>query len=195
MEPIFFAKPSEFRAWLEKHHGTAREVWVGYYKKRTGRPSITWSEAVDEAICFGWIDGAGKRIDDVSHIQRFTPRKPRSTWSLVNINRAKRLIRLGRMRPAGRKAFEQRLEAKSGTYSYEQQAPVRFDAASERQFHANKRAWAFFQTRAASYGRAATWWVISAKKEETRRRRLATLIEDSAEGRTIRPLTRPAKRG
>lgn len=195
MEPIFFAKPSEFRAWLAKQHGTAREVWVGYYKKRTDRPSITWSEAVDEAICFGWIDGVGKSIDDVSHIQRFTPRTSRSTWSIVNIRRAKELIRLGRMRHAGRKAFEQRLEAKSGTYSYEQQAPVRFDAASERQLRANTRAWTFFQARAASYRRAATWWVISAKKEETRQKRLATLIEDSAAGRTIRPLTRPAKRG
>ena len=192
MKPTFFATPSEFRAWLEEHHHKAQELWVGFYKRSSGKPSITWPEAVDEALCHGWIDGVRKGIDDVSYTIRFTPRKPRSTWSAVNVKRAGELASLGLMRPAGLKAFEQRTEEKSGIYAYEQEN-ARLDDAYEQQFRANKKAWDFFQTQAAWYRRTATWWVISPKKEETRQKRLATLIEDSEQGRTIPPLTRRRK--
>jgi uncharacterized protein YdeI (YjbR/CyaY-like superfamily) len=181
MKPTFFATPSEFRRWLEEHHDATQEVWVGFHKKSSGKPSITWPEAVDEALCFGWIDGVRKGIDDVSYTIRFTPRKPRSIWSAVSVKRARELAGLGLMRTAGLKAFEERAEEKSGLYAYEQQ------------FRANKKAWDFFQAQAAWYRRAAIWWVISAKKEETRLKRLATLIEDPERGRTIPPLTRRTK--
>lgn len=189
-QPTFFATPAEFRAWLEEHHQTARELLVGYYKKGSGRPSITWPESVDQALCFGWIDGIRKRIDDVSYTIRFTPRKQRSNWSAVNIARVQELTELGLMRPAGLKAFEERLEEKSGIYSYEQRDTAQLTAEYEQQFRANQQAWDFFQSRAGSYRKAAIWWVVSAKKEETRLKRLATLIEDSAQGRTIASMTR-----
>ena len=194
MEPQFFETPSEFRAWLEEHHEGANELWVGFYKKGSGRPSITWPESVDEALCFGWIDGLRRSIDDERYVIRFTPRKSRSTWSLVNIRRVEELSRLGRMRPAGLRAFEARREKASGTYSYEQRYAATLDPDGEKRFRANRRAWDFFQAQSPSYRRAATWWVVSAKKEETRRKRLATLIEDSAAGRTVKPLTRPGTR-
>ena len=193
MNPTFFATPSEFRTWLEEHHERSRELWVGFYKKSSGKPSITWPEAVDEALCFGWIDGLRKSIDAVSYTIRFTPRKPRSIWSAVNVKRARELTSLGLMHPAGLKAFEARVEAKSGIYSYEQASGAELDVADERQFRANKQAWDFFQAQAAWYRRTAIRWVISAKRDETRRRRLATLIDDSAQGRTIAPLTRRVK--
>jgi uncharacterized protein YdeI (YjbR/CyaY-like superfamily) len=189
MKPTFFATPSEFRAWLEEHHHKAQELCVGFYKKNSGKPSITWPEAVDEALCLGWIDGVRKGIDDVSYTIRFTPRKPRSTWSAVNVKRARELASQGLMRPAGLKVFEERAGEKSGIYAYEQEN-ARLDDAYEQQFRANKKAWDFFQTQAAWYRKTATWWVISAKKEETRQKRLATLIENSEQGRTIPPLTR-----
>jgi len=191
--PIFFATPAAFRAWLEEHHATSQEVLVGFYKKGSGRPSITWPESVDEALCFGWIDGVRRGIDDVSYSIRFTPRKRRSTWSAVNIERVKELTQMGRMRPAGLKAFAERTEAKSGIYAYEQKNNAALDAAYEQRFRANKAAWDFFQSQAAGYRKTAIWWVISAKREETRLKRLATLIEDSANGRTIAPLTRRTK--
>jgi uncharacterized protein YdeI (YjbR/CyaY-like superfamily) len=195
MEPTFFATPSEFRTWLEGHHDDARVLWVGFYKKKSGKPSITWPESVDQALCFGWIDGVRKGIDDVSYAIRFTPRKPRSIWSAVNVKRAKELTRLGLMRPAGLKAFKERTLEKSGLYSYEQRAAAGLDDAHERQFRANKQAWDFFQGQPPSYRKAAIWWVISAKKEETRLKRLAALIDDSAHGRTIPPLTRRTRPG
>lgn len=190
MNPTFFATPSAFRAWFEEHHDTAQELLVGFYKKGSGKPSITWPEAVDEALCFGWIDGVRKGIDDISYTIRFTPRKPRSTWSAVNIKRVGELTELGRMRPAGLKAFEGRTEENSSIYAYEQEKSAELDAAYEQQFRANNQAWDFFQAQAAWYRRTAIWWVISAKREETRLKRLATLIEDSEQGRTIAPLTR-----
>lgn len=193
IEPTFFATPSEFRAWLEEHHDKAQELWVGFYKKSSGKPSVTWPEAVDEALCFGWIDGLRKGIDDVSYTIRFTPRKPRSVWSAVNINRVKELTSLGLMRPAGLQAFEQRSDEKSAIYAYEQENGVELGPAYERRFRANKKAWAFFQAQAAWYRKAAIWWVISAKKDETRLRRLATLIDHSEQGRTLPQLTRPTK--
>jgi uncharacterized protein YdeI (YjbR/CyaY-like superfamily) len=186
----FIPAPAEFRQWLEEHHNTTQELWVGFYKTSSGKPSISWPEAVDEALCFGWIDGLRKGIDSVSYTIRFTPRKPRSTWSAVNVKRVNELSRLERMRPAGLKAFEERAEEKSGIYAYEQEKAARLDDAYEQQFRANKKAWDFFQAQAAWYRKTAIWWVISAKKEETRLKRLATLIEDSEHGRTIPPLTR-----
>ncbi len=192
-QTIFFATPEALRSWLEEHHATSNELWVGYYKKGSGRPSITWPESVDEALCFGWIDGVRKSIDDISYTIRFTPRKPRSIWSAVNIGRVAELIRLGRMHPAGQKAFEARSEEKSAIYSYEQKDAAKLEDADEQVFRANEAAWSFFQSQAAWYQRAAIWWVVSAKKEETRRKRLATLIEDSAQGRTVRQLTRVQK--
>ena len=193
MKPIFFATPSEFRAWFETHHDTLQEVVVGFYKKDSGKPGITWPESVDEALCFGWIDSVRRSLDEISYCNRFTPRKPRSTWSDVNIKRAEELISLGRMQPAGLKAFEQRAEARSRVYSYEQRKTAQLDEAAEQQFRANTAAWAFFQAQPASYRRTAIWLVLSARQEATRLKRLDTLIEDSARGRTIRPLTRPTK--
>jgi uncharacterized protein YdeI (YjbR/CyaY-like superfamily) len=195
MKPRFFATPAAFRAWLEKHHDTAEELWVGFYKKASGKASITWREAVDAALCFGWIDGIRKSIDDVSYTNRFTPRRQRSSWSAVNVGRVKELTRMGLMHPAGVMAFEGRTEQKTGIYSYEQRHEARLDATFGRQLRANKKAWSFFQDQAPSYRQACVVWVMSAKKEETRQRRLATLIDSSAKGRTVPPLTRPTKPG
>ena len=192
MDPIFFPTPADFRAWLAEHHTTSTELLVGFYKKGSGQPSITWPESVDEALCFGWIDGVTRNRDATSYIIRFTPRKARSTWSAVNIARVAELTREGRMQPAGLRAFEARTEDNSNIYAYEQ-ANVALTEADEQQFQANPAAWAFFQAQPAGYRRTATWWVISAKREETRRKRLATLINDSAEGRTLAQLTRPRK--
>jgi uncharacterized protein YdeI (YjbR/CyaY-like superfamily) len=194
MDPTTFETPQAFRAWLEQHHDSASEVWVGYFRKATGKPSMTWAESVDEALCFGWIDGVRRRIDDERYTIRFTPRRKGSVWSVVNVGRVAELRKQGRMRPAGLKAFAARREDRSGIYSYEQRASATFDPAFERRFRANEKAWAHFDARPASYRQAAIRWVMSAKKEETRERRLATLIEDSAAGRTVRPLTRPATR-
>jgi uncharacterized protein YdeI (YjbR/CyaY-like superfamily) len=191
VDVLFFPSPSDFRRWLEAHHDKAQELWVGYYKKDSGKPSITWPESVDEALCFGWIDGVRKSIDETSYKIRFTPRKPGSIWSAVNIKRAGELIELGRLQPAGLDAFHKRKDARSAVYAYEQRETARLEGAYEEQLCANPRAWAFFQAQPPWYQRAASWWVISAKKEETRLKRLATLIEDSAQGRTVAPLTRP----
>jgi uncharacterized protein YdeI (YjbR/CyaY-like superfamily) len=193
MEATCFESPAAFRAWLDRHATTAAELWVGFYKKDTGRPSITWPESVDEALCFGWIDGIRKRIDDASYAIRFTPRKPRSTWSAVNVRRVAELAEQGRMQPAGLRAFEQRSEAKTGIYAYENRASARLDAEFEQQFRTNQPAWDFFQAQPAGYRKTAIWWVVSANQEATRHKRLATLIDDSAHGRTIAPLTRRPK--
>lgn len=190
IKPIFFAAPREFRIWLETHHETAPELWVGYYKRDSGRPSMTWPESVDEALSVGWIDGLRKRIDEVSYMIRFTPRKTSSTWSAVNIKRVAELKRQKRMRPAGLSAFQERAEAKSGIYAYEQREVAALDAESEQRFRAQAKAWNFFQAQPAWYRKTATWWVISAKKEETRQRRLATLIKDCTMARPIRELVR-----
>jgi uncharacterized protein YdeI (YjbR/CyaY-like superfamily) len=195
MKPTFFAGPAEFRAWLEANHDTSSELWVGFHKKASGKPSITWPEAVDQALCFGWIDSVRRSVDDTSYANRFTPRKPRSTWSAVNVERVGELKKLGLMHPAGLAAFERRTRDRSGIYSYEQRHDAKLDEAHERRFRANKRAWSFFQSQAAWYRTAAIWWVVTAKKEETRLRRLARLIENSERGRTVPPLTRPTKSG
>lgn len=193
MEPIFFAAPSEFRQWLKDHHDQAQELWVGFYKKNANKPTILWPEAVKEAICYGWIDGIRKSVDEFSYKIRFTPRKPGSIWSAVNMKYANDLIHQGLMRPAGLKAFDARKEEKSAVYSYEQKNAIQLDDVYEQQFRANPQAWDFFQAQAAWYQRAAIWWVISAKKEETRLRRLNTLIQDSNQGRTVPQLTRRTK--
>ena len=190
LNPVFFAKPSEFRAWLEKHHDKAREVWVGFHKRSSGRPSITWPESVDEALCFGWIDAVRKSVDEARYTIRFTRRKPRSVWSVVNIGRVKELIKLGRMQLAGLKAFEQRTDERSAIYSYEQREYAQLSGAFEKQFRANEKAWGFFLAQAPWYRRTAAQWVLSAKKDETRLKRLAKLIEDSEHQRTVPPLTR-----
>jgi uncharacterized protein YdeI (YjbR/CyaY-like superfamily) len=192
-EPLFFATPADFRRWLTEHHESARELWVGFHKTGSGRPSITWPESVDEALCVGWIDGVRKRIDEESYKIRFTPRKATSTWSAVNIKRMAELTSQGRVLPAGLQAFEKRSEKKSGIYAYEQRGAAKLDEAAEQQFQAEKAAWEYFQAQPPWYRKTATWWVVSAKKEETRQRRLTVLIEASAEGRAIRELTRPAK--
>jgi uncharacterized protein YdeI (YjbR/CyaY-like superfamily) len=189
--PIFFATPDRFRKWLEKNHGRAQELLVGLYKKGSGRPSITWPESVDEALCFGWIDGVRRSIDEDSYSIRFTPRRPGSIWSAVNVKRAHELVARGAMRPAGLAAFEARSDKKSGIYAYEQRELAKLTAAAQRQFRTNARAWEFFQKQPPWYRRTATYWVATAKKEETRQRRLATLIADSEQGRAIRQLARP----
>lgn len=185
MQQMFFATPADFRAWLEQNHDKQQELLVGFYKKGSGKPSITWPESVDQALCFGWIDGVRKSIDDESYMIRFTPRKPRSIWSAVNIKRMGELIDMGLVHPAGMKAFEARTDERSGVYSHEQKEAIKLDEAQEAQFKANEKAWAFFTHEAASYQRVAIWWVISAKKAETRQKRLNQLIEDSARGERV----------
>jgi uncharacterized protein YdeI (YjbR/CyaY-like superfamily) len=191
----FFETPEALRAWLEEHHTTASELWVGFYKKGSGRPSITWPESVDEALCFGWIDGIRKSIDAESYRIRFTPRKPRSIWSAVNIARVAELTAQGRMRPAGLATAAKRHEDRSWIYSHEQGGEVALDEAAEALFRANAPAWAFFQAQAPHYRRAAAHWVAGAKQEQTRARRLAALIEDSAVGLWVRPLRRREGQG
>jgi uncharacterized protein YdeI (YjbR/CyaY-like superfamily) len=193
MKPIFFATPNEFRGWLEKNHHTAPELLVGLCRKGAKRAGMTWREAVGEALCFGWIDGVRKRLDEESYAIRFTPRRNGSTWSAVNIARVVELTRAGKMQPAGEAAFARRKEAKSRTYSYEQ-AEVELPAEAAREFRAHAGGWKFFQAQPPWYRRTATWWVISAKRPETRRKRLTTLIEDSAAGRTLRQFTRQVQR-
>jgi uncharacterized protein YdeI (YjbR/CyaY-like superfamily) len=188
MEPTFFPTPAAFRKWLERNHASAAELLVGFYKRGSGKPSITWPESVDQALCFGWIDGVRRRIDDVSYSIRFTPRKQISNWSAINIARVAELTKLGLMRPAGLRAFEQRREDKSAIYSYEN-AVRTFDPSDEKTFRANRKAWQFFNAQAPSYRRVCIYWVTSAKKEETRARRLATLINDSANGERVGVVT------
>lgn len=188
--PVFFPTPSKFRAWLKKYHASQQELWVGFYKKCSGKPSIAWPESVDEALCFGWIDGLRKSIDEVSYMIRFTPRKPRSTWSAINIKRAQELHAAERMSAAGLEAFAKRSDDRSAIYSYEQRKSAKLEAADEKKFRANQAAWSFFQSQPPSYRRVATYWVTSAKKEETRTRRLGILIDCSARGEAIGPLKR-----
>jgi uncharacterized protein YdeI (YjbR/CyaY-like superfamily) len=188
-KPKFFASPEAFRRWLATHHHTAPELLVGFYKRSTGKPSMTWPESVDEALSVGWIDGVRKRIDEISYTIRFSPRRARSVWSAVNIRRVQQLEKLGRMQPAGLKAFERRTANRSGIYSYEKR-PDALGDPYQQMLRANTAAWDFFHTTPRWYQRAVTWWVISAKKEETRLRRVRALIEDSAQGRTVAPLTR-----
>ena len=192
-KPTFFPTPSDFRAWLEAHHDKLSELLVGLYKKSSGKPSITWPESVQVALCIGWIDGVRKSIDETSYTIRFTPRKPTSTWSSININLVRKLTKQGLMHPAGLKAFAARSEEKSSIYSYEQRKSARFSREQEKQLRANKPAWEFFRSQAPWYQRACTYWVIAAKREETKLKRLSELISHSQNRRTIARLT-PAKK-
>jgi uncharacterized protein YdeI (YjbR/CyaY-like superfamily) len=184
VKPTFFPTTSDLHAWFEANHKICPEFSIGFYKVASGRPSVTYSEAVDEALCFGWIDGVRHRLDDNAYKIRFTPRRATSKWSAVNIRRVQSLMKLGRMQPAGLKAFEGARQ-QPRHYSYEQRNTAKLDPVHEKQFRANKKAWAFFQAQPPWYRRTTAWWIISAKKEETRRRRLARLVADSAGGQRI----------
>jgi uncharacterized protein YdeI (YjbR/CyaY-like superfamily) len=183
--PAFFDSAAQFRAWLERNHQRATELRVGFRKVSTGLPSMNWPESVEEALCFGWIDGVRKRIDDSSYMIRFTPRRRDSIWSAVNLAKMKILIAQGRVSPAGLAAYEGRKAKKTAAYSFEQERPVELAASEARQFKRNKVAWKFFESVAPSYRKVVTHWVVSAKKPETRARRLEELIGACAEGRRL----------
>jgi uncharacterized protein YdeI (YjbR/CyaY-like superfamily) len=185
METRYFKTPSEFRAWLVKNHATAPEVGVVLHKKASGKATMTWSDAVDQALCFGWIDGVARRLDDTARVQRFTPRKPKSNWSAVNIKKVAELTARGLMKPAGLAAFARRTEARSQVYSYENRHLASLDPEREAAFKANPRAWEFFGKQPPSYRQTAIYWVMNAKRDETRAKRLATLIDVSAGGRRL----------
>jgi uncharacterized protein YdeI (YjbR/CyaY-like superfamily) len=185
MTPRYFKSGAEFRRWLEKHHATDRELWVGFYNKASGKGGLTYPEAVDEALCFGWIDGVKKRVDEASYVHRFTPRTRESYWSAVNTKRFGQLLESGVVAPAGREAFERRDRKITEQYSFERKNAA-FDAATLRVLKANKPAWAFFTAQPPGYQKQLIFWVMSAKQEETRLRRLATLAERSAKGERVR---------
>ena len=190
-EPIFFDGPKHFREWLEGNHETETEVSVGFYKKATGKQTMTWSQAVDQALCFGWIDGKLNRIYAERHRQRFTPRKPDSNWSKVNVEKMAKLEEEGLMTDAGRRAFEVRREDKTGIYSFESGQPAELPAEFVERLAANRAASSYFEERPPWYRRTATHWVVSAKREETRLKRLNQLIECSEQGLDVPPLRRP----
>ncbi len=184
--PRFFTDAAAFRAWLEAHGAQETELAVGFHTVGSGRPSLTWPEAVAEALCFGWIDGVRRRIDATSYQIRFTPRRRGSTWSAVNIETAQQLIQAGRMTAAGLRAFDLRTEKASRTYSYEQEEGSALAPAEETLFRASPAAWAHFMQQPPSFREKAIWWVISAKRESTRATRLEKLIDASAAGRRLK---------
>ena len=191
-DPIFFKGQAEYRAWLEKNHDKAAELWIGFWRKSTGKPSLTWQECVDQSLCFGWIDGIRKSVDEQSYKQRVTPRRATSMWSQINIRRVGELTAAGQMRPAGRAAFEKRDPKK--TYSgerYKDRIPL--GPTYEARLRKNKKAAAFWDAQPPGYRRLAGWFVMSAKQEETRQRRLTTLIKDSAAGRRLAGLAPKSK--
>jgi uncharacterized protein YdeI (YjbR/CyaY-like superfamily) len=191
--PKFFEGADGFRLWLAKNHDKKTELVLGFHKKHTGKPSITYQEALDLALCYGWIDGIRRTIDGESYTIRFTPRRPTSVWSLVNIKRVGELKRLGLMKPPGLAAFKHCDEKKAAQYSYERKTSE-LDAGARRRFQSNKQAWAFFEAQPHSYKRVANWFVMSAKKEETRLSRLEKVIEASQKGQRLGELTGKAKR-
>jgi uncharacterized protein YdeI (YjbR/CyaY-like superfamily) len=193
-QPRCFTSPAAFRIWLERHHRTRRELHVGFHKRHTGKPSLTWPEAVDEALCFGWIDGVRRCLDDARYTIRFTPRNPDSTWSAVNLKRVRALRKAGRMRPAGLRLFHGRDRKQSGLYSFEQRRRIRLPPLLADRFRADANAWTFFRRQAPWYRRTATFWVVSAKREATRLKRLAILIAHSARERRAPPLARARSR-
>jgi len=182
---MFFAGPSDFRRWLAKNHERVTELWVGYYRKDSGRPSITWPESVDEALCFGWIDGIRKKVDHESYKIRFTPRRAKSIWSAVNIARVAVLTGEGRMQSTGVAAFARREENNSRQYSFENRATAELSPADEDEFRRHAIAWRFFESQPPGYRRLVSWWIISAKRKETRRARLERLIAASRARRRI----------
>jgi len=181
MQPKFFTSPEKFREWLERNHDSATELLIGFHKKSSGKKSITYAEALDEALCFGWIDGVRKSLNETSYMQRFTPRKPRSIWSNINVKHVERLKQEGRMHRAGIEAYERRAPERTGIYSFEN-APRELPSEYEKTFRRNKAAWKFFQEQPAGYKRLMVFRTVSAKKEETRLRRLKQLIESSEKG-------------
>lgn len=187
VQPVFFPSQEDFRSWFENNYQSATEVLVGYYKLKTGKPCMTWSESVDQAICFGWIDGIRRTIDDESYCIRFTPRRATSVWSAVNIKKVEELKEKGLMKPAGLAAYNLRKDDKSVIYSYENSEPV-LSPEFEKQFKANEKAWNFFQTLSPSIRKISIRWVMSAKQEITRQKRLNELISDSESGRKIKGL-------
>jgi uncharacterized protein YdeI (YjbR/CyaY-like superfamily) len=191
MKPVFFATAEEFAAWLEANHESADEIVVGFYKKGSGKPSMSWPEAVEQALRFGWIDGVRRSLDDESYTNRFTPRRPSSNWSLINVAKVEELKERGLMTPAGLRAYERRKPERTGVYSSERRRAAVLPPEFERRLRANPAAAEWFEGRPPGYRKTAIHWVISAKKEETRMRRLQQLIDCSAEGRTVPPLTRP----
>lgn len=191
-KPTYFASAEDFRAWLDAHHESATELLVGFHKRKTGRPSLTWVESVQQALCYGWIDGVRKRVDDDAYTIRFSPRKRGSIWSSVNVRHVEALIASGQMRPAGQRAYEARRPYKSGVYSYEQRS-VDLPPAYARLLKKQPKARRFFEAQPPSYRRAVMWWIVSAKKEETRMKRLSVLIDLCAHGERLPALT-PSKR-
>lgn len=188
-EPVFFNTQSELRNWFQENHRNLKEVWIGYHKVSSGKESITWEESVEEAICFGWIDGIRKSVDSLRYKIRFTPRNPKSIWSLKNIDTAEKMIREGRMESAGLEAFRKRKDEKSGIYSFEQEKTA-FSKDYEKSFRQNKKAWEYFSGEAPYYRKVAIHWVMSAKQEKTRKSRLETLIQDSKNRMRIKPMRR-----
>jgi len=193
MKPIFFTNSSKLRKWFERNYDKKKELLVGFHKAHTGKPSITWSESVDQALCFGWIDGIRKSLGETSYTIRFTPRKPGSIWSDINIKKVEELTKKGLMYAAGIEAFSKRDEEKSRVYSYERNN-LQLDKNFVTQFRQNKKAWKFFQSQPPSYQKPVISWVMSAKQEETKLKRLATLIKDSEEGQRIKQLRRNTKK-
>jgi len=191
LSPRFFSTPAAFRAWLQAHHQTEKELLVGFHKKGSGKPSMSWPESVDEALCFGWIDGVRRSLGDDAYTIRFSPRRPGSIWSANNVKKVAQQKKLGNMSAAGLRAFAARKPERTGVYSFERDQAASLTPAQETALRANRKAAAFFDAQAPWYRRAALHWVVSAKREETRDRRLEQLIAHSAAGRTVPPLTRP----
>ena len=189
----FFETPARLRAWFEANHDTATELWLGYHLKRSGRPSVTWQDVVDQELCFGWIDSVRYSMDGDRAAQRLTPRRKGSVWSAINIKRFQELEAIGLVHPAGRAAFEKRDEARSRIYSYENRSRG-FDAATEAELRKHKRAWKFLEAQAPSYKRTVAYWVMSAKQEDTRKRRLQRLIEHSQNGERLPAFVSPSRR-
>ena len=190
MRPRFFATREELRNWFEANAARATELWIGYYKRGSGRSSVGYPEAVLEALCFGWIDGQVRRIDDASYTNRFTPRGPKSTWSLANVENVRQLIREGRMRPAGLRAFEARTPERTGVYQYERGPPedIPLDAAARAEFRRHQKAFAYFAATPTGYQRLLARWIMTARRPATRARRLAAVIAASAAGRRVDPV-------
>jgi len=180
----FFKTTEAFRKWLEKNHNKKDELWLGYYKKASGKTSVTYKEALEEVLCFGWIDGISRSIDEEKYCQRYTPRRKGSIWSAVNIKKAEELIKNGKMHSSGLHVYKNRDPKKAGLYSFEQKE-IKFPTALLKMLKANKKAWEYFSQLPPGYRKTSTWWVISAKQEETRQRRMKTLIADSEAGRRI----------
>jgi len=184
LSAVFFPNQKAFRAWLQRYHQVEKELLVGYYKVKTDKPSMTWSESVDQALCFGWIDGIRRSIDDERYCIRFTPRKPGSTWSAVNIAKVEALIKSGQMKPAGLALYMKRNKEKTTLYSFENEQKS-LPAEMEKDFKKNKEAWEFFTAQPPSYRKTVTFWIVSAKQEKTKVARLEQLIEESKQKRRL----------